>query len=142
MKAMRMLGVLVLTAGLFLLGCDEKPAASGGPALPPRRAMPPPGFNGPVPSPEAQGVAKALRGATFADDQGLTWRVRSFAVVPNPVSGQGPVVELERNGVAAWLPTPSDGDIAALHRRVHGTAHATVRGDLSAAYRQALAALR
>ncbi|MBI5369474.1 MAG: hypothetical protein HZA54_20745 [Planctomycetes bacterium] len=134
-------GILVLVVGCACGGCDKKSAATFDSLLPSSKTAPP-GYSGAVPSPDAQGVAKALRGSSFADAAGTSWTIQSFAVVPNPASGLGPVVHVTRAGGEGWLPTPGDGDIADLYRRVHGSAPASLTGALSAEYQKGLAALK
>ena len=78
---------LALLASLAGHGCDSRSAAA-------RSDRPAPGYHGPCPSPEAQGLLLELRGATLALAGGGEVVIGDFAVVPNPVTGKGPVVGL------------------------------------------------
>lgn len=92
---------------------------------------------------------QVLRGSPIGNGgPGLT--VESFAVIPNAVTGIGPVVVLVTPGGATapldtsmpngaygrWiLPVQTDGDAADLVRRVTGQAPSGFGGALSAEYR-------
>jgi hypothetical protein len=113
-----------------------------------------------VPSGTAQGALKELRGQWLKGAGGVLGPeelviVAGFAVVPNPVTGKGPVVILERptaegaarakanartqgEGGHFWVPVETDGDAADFIRRVTGSAPAGLAGPTSAAYRKTL----
>lgn len=121
---------LALALVLAVAGCTAK--------------VEPPGYKGPLPSAAGQSAMKALAGKTLRDASGNDWTVNWFAVVPNSGSpgGLGPAVELERAGVKKHIPVESDGDAADLHRRVTGSAHATLTGSPGKAYSDAISRLR
>lgn len=99
----------------------------------------PPGYSGSIASIEARSLLADLSGRTFEDTTGAlgggTITVGPFAVVPNPRTGKGPVVQVQGPDGTDWLPMHTDGDVADLWMRVHGTAPDDVSGTLSAAYR-------
>lgn len=91
----------------------------------------PPGYSGSVPSGAAQQAIRQLAGKPLTTTGGrlgaATWTVGQFAVIPNPVSGKGPVVMLAAaDGSPAYLPVDTDADVADLCRRVTGAAHPTL----------------
>lgn len=113
---------------------------------------PAPGHGGEVPSPAAQGRLAAIVGRTV-ELSGRDLRgelvIDGFAVVPNPVTGKGPVVLLRRPGAepgprpflgeqgeAGWwyLPVLTDGDVADLVLRATGAADETISLPTSALY--------
>ncbi|MBL8862516.1 MAG: hypothetical protein JNK02_10960 [Planctomycetes bacterium] len=118
-----------------------------------------PSYEGPLPSPTAQSALQGLVGRTLdlggLAPEGTRLSVRAFGVVPNAVTGKGPVVQLRAPGAEAlphdpnapqgadgrWiLPVVSDGDAADLVLRATGSPPAEFGGPTSAAYRAALAA--
>jgi hypothetical protein len=135
---------LPLCLGLALLAaCADEPVPE------PRRdtAQALPGHAGPVPSVEARAMLKELRGRSFEDGSGDhgggTWVVGAFGVVPNPVSGKGPVIYIERpesrgtpirygeEEPGRWIPMVADADIARFHELVTGEP-ASARGPSAA----------
>lgn len=121
------------------------------------REVPAPGYSGPLPSAAAQRAlhdieGQVLRGSNIGNKgPGLT--VESFAVVPNPVTGLGPIVTLTVPGGAGadldvklpngafgrWVvPVLTDGDAADLVLRVTGRKPEGLTGELSAEYKRAL----
>ena len=98
-----------------------------------------PGYSGPIVSSKGQKVARGLAGASFTDKDGNLgggeWTIVSFAVVPNPRTGKGPVVEIRKGTRVEYLPMESDGDVIDLYRRVHDSPPEGLSGDMSQAYR-------
>ena len=107
-----------------------------------RTDPPAPGYSGPYPSAKGQAVLRLLQGQVFNDVQGLigggAWTVGPFGVVPNPVTGKGPVVLLTQGDRTVYLPVETLGDVADLHRRVTGSDSPLVSGQTGANYRRAL----
>lgn len=102
------------------------------------RKMPPPGHSGPVPTPAAQGVFRELSGQKFEHPAtGEVWTIQGFAVIPNPVTGKGPVALLERDGEKLYLPVLTDADVEDLAHRID-PARPRPKGELSEEYRNAL----
>lgn len=85
---------------------------------------PPPGYTGSVPSARGQAVLHELQGQILTDEAGVfgggDWTIGPFGVIPNPVSGKGPVVLLQQDGETQYLPVETQGDAADLYRRVTG----------------------
>lgn len=106
---------------------------------------PPPGYSGPVPSARGQAVLLELQGRTFSDETGALgggeWSIGGFGVVPNPVTGKGPVVTLRQGAEVVYLPVEFQGDVADLYRRVTGRESPLMAGEdrkLGESYRRAL----
>ncbi len=116
------------------------------------------GYSGPYPSAAAQRALVKLAGSALPlgalGDTADQLVIESFAVVPNPVTGKGPVVRLHRRGQAVtpvslqaaqgadgvwYLPVVTDGDAADLVRRATGSPPADFGGPTSAVYRDTLA---
>jgi len=110
----------------------------------------PPGHAGPVPSVEARAVLKELAGRSFEDTGGAygggTWMVGAFGVVPNPVTGKGPVITIERPENAGtpirygaeesgrrWIPLVDDADVARFHELVTGEPASVLQESAAAA---------
>lgn len=138
------LGAGFLAAGLTL-GCPKS------------AETPAPGYSGPLPSVAARHALHAIEGqilrGTPIGNGGPGLTVESFAVVPNPVTGLGPIVTLTVPGGAGakldvkmpngafgrWvLPVVTDGDAADLILRVTGQKPEGFGGALSAEYKAAL----
>jgi hypothetical protein len=136
---------VVLTA-LLALGCAS-----------PKGSPPAPGYHGPYPSGPAQAVLKGLKGQRLrgagGELAGGDLIVIGFAVAPNPVTGKGPVMVLQREDSPEkpmplsapqgtrgyyWLPVLTDGDAADLHQRVTGRPHPELSGELSSEYKKTL----
>ncbi|MFH0944978.1 MAG: hypothetical protein V2A76_07250 [Planctomycetota bacterium] len=102
---------------------------------------PPPGYSGPVPSARGQAVLQELEGQVLTDGTGAfgggDWTIGPFGVIPNPVSGKGPVVLLEQDGETRYLPVETQGDVADLYRRVTGRTSPLVKGGTSERYLKA-----
>lgn len=120
------------------------------------------GYSGPYPSAAAQRALREIRGRTLAPEvlgsafavaNGVELQIESFGVVPNPVTGKGPVVRLreshrdvtpmdlgaEQGEDGVWfVPVLTDGDAADLVQRATGTAPVNFGGVTSAEYRNAL----
>src|SRR5688572_3022296 len=92
------------TALVSLLLMSVVTACANPDPLPPKQSSAPvaPGYSGPLPSVKARDLLKELRGRSFEDTDsaygGGVWVVGAFGVVPNPVSGKGPVIYIERAG--------------------------------------------
>lgn len=100
--------------------------------------VPPPGHSGPVPSPAAQGIFRELRGREFEHPAtGEVWIVQGFAVIPNPVTGKGPVAMLERDGATIYLQVLTDADVEDLAHRIDA-GRPRPQGALSSEYQNAL----
>ncbi len=103
---------------------------------------PPPNYTGPVPGAKGQYVLNSLKGKILKDETGAfgggEWTIDEFAVIPNPVSTQGPVLAMKQGGVLRYLPIENDGDIADLVLRVTGERSPLVKGTPSVAYRNAM----
>lgn len=112
----------VLVLALLIAGCAKEK---------------PPGYDEPYPSADGQGAANALSGRTVKDGAGVEWTVGEFGVVPNPVTGKGPVIFLKRGADTKWVPLETDGDVADLHKRVTGNDHPTLKKGTSENYRSA-----
>ncbi len=101
-----------------------------------------PGYDGAAPGPAAQRLLKDLRERSVTDPALApppgSWKVDSFAVVPNPVTGKGPVVRLRSGGEERWIPVLTDGDAADLWQRVTGQAPAIDSSRLSPEYERAV----
>ncbi|QDU83561.1 hypothetical protein Pla163_06600 [Planctomycetes bacterium Pla163] len=99
----------------------------------------PPGYSGPIASPAARDLLADLVGATFEDTSGAlgggTITVGPFGVVPNPLTGKGPVVQVEGAAGTRYLPMLTDGDVADLWARVDGSPPAGFDLATSDAYR-------
>jgi len=84
------------------------------------------GYSGTVPSVVGQGLIGKMRGKrlTVGAGAGLAvgvWTVDGFGVVPNPVTGKGPVVLLKDSaGKIDYVPVDTDADVADLFERVTG----------------------
>jgi hypothetical protein len=102
----------------------------------------PPGYSGPYPSSDAQTAVHELDGKTVKDASGKEWTVGNFGVIPNPVTGKGPVVDLTSGGVEQWLPLETDGDVADLWMKAKGAPHPKIGGPTSEAYRKAWDAMK
>ena len=120
-----------------------------------REDPPEPGYSGPVPSEAAQRALAGQRGLVFRDETGALGGgdfeiVDGFAVVPNALTGKGPVVSLTRKGGGSapldarqgadghfWVPVLTDGDAADFCRRVSGSIP-HLEGDTSEIYRRTL----
>ncbi len=102
--SVRSLVPLALT--LLLGACAKEPA--------------PVGYDGAVPSDEGQTILGALRGEAFTDEDGERWTIGPFGVIPNPVTGKGPVVLLKRGKEVRYLPVATDEEARALADRVRG----------------------
>jgi hypothetical protein len=92
---------------------------------------PAPGYSGTVPSGAAQTAVRDLLGKTLTTTGGrlgaATHTVGGFAVIPNPITGKGPVITLTMaDGGTGYVPVDTDADIADLYRRVTGAAHPTL----------------
>jgi hypothetical protein len=123
-------------AALLLVASLAAACANPGPSTPvnaPVRVAP--GYHGPLPSVEARALLKELRGRSFEDVDGVygggKWVVGAFGVVPNPVSGKGPVIYIDRSGPVQagddadgrrWIPVETDGDVARFYEVVTGQA--------------------
>jgi hypothetical protein len=125
---------LLSSLGLVIL------TACAGDANPPAQrdtAPVAPGYHGPLPSVEAREVLKELTGRSFKDTDGAhgggEWVVGAFGVVPNPVTGKGPVISIERRESVGtpvryggedpgrrWIPMEHDADIARFYELVTG----------------------
>jgi hypothetical protein len=119
------------------------------------------GYSGPYPSAAAQRALQAIVGRSLPPEslgtlgeRGVVLEIESFAVVPNPVTGKGPVMRLCESGRATvppaadpaqghdgvwYLPVLTDGDAADLVRRATGSVPLDFGGSTSAAYRAVLA---
>lgn len=127
---------MLLRTAILLLCCAA--CASSGSFACARREPPPPGYGGSVPSGSAQRALDALDGRTIAFAQGAApWTVAGFAVVPNPVTGKGPVVRLTQGKLERYVPMPTDAEVADFVARVDGRTEAPLPA-LDAAYRAAL----
>ena len=127
---------MLLRTAVLLLGSAG--LASLGSMACARREMPPPGYDGAVPSGAGQRALNAVDGRTVAFAQGAApWTVAGFAVVPNPVTGKGPVVRLTQGKLERYVPMPTDAGVDAFVARVHGRTEAPA-SNLDAAYRAAL----
>ncbi|MFG0319701.1 MAG: hypothetical protein ACF8XB_20690 [Planctomycetota bacterium JB042] len=91
---------------LLLVACAKGPA--------------PVGYDGAVPSGEGQMILGGLRGETLTDENGARWTIGPFGVVPNPVTGKGPVVLLRRGEEVRYLPVATDEEARALAESVRG----------------------
>src|SRR5262245_16286509 len=97
------------------------------------------GYHGPLPSVEARKALKVLGGRSFKDMTGACgggeWVVGAFGVVPNPVTGKGPVVYIERPDSVGtpvpyakeapgrrWMPMNDDDDVSQFYELVTGEA--------------------
>jgi len=116
------------------------------------------GYSGPYPSAAAQEALHALTGSTIPaagslGAEGARLALVSFGVVPNGLTGLGPVAILREEGRAPaahdpnapqgadgqWiLPVLTDGDAADLVQRATGSAPPNFGGPTSAAYRETL----
>lgn len=115
------------------------------------------GYSGPYPSAAAQEALHGLSGRTLPPGEfgpdGVALDIESFGVVPNALTGKGPVVILRESGRAPtphdpnapqgaggrWiLPVLTDGDAADLVLRATGRLPANFGGATSAAYRAAV----
>lgn len=106
MVRISLLAVLLLS-GSALTGCQPSPTR--------------PGHTGPVPSAAGQALIGSIEGQTLRPSPTSTpWVVLGFGVVPNPVTGKGPVVLLERGSERGYLPVLGDADAADLYQRVSG----------------------
>ena len=138
---------------ILLLALTACSAQGGGAPSSPGPAAP--GHGGPVPSPEAQQLLGELAGRTYVDEAGTLGGgelvVGAFGVVPNPVTGKGPVLILVQDGATPgparysgesqgrdgryWLPVTRDADVADFYGRVTGEPPAGVEaGELSDDY--------
>jgi hypothetical protein len=119
-----------------------------------------PGFDGPVPSGEAQMALKALRGKVFTDRTGALgggglFIISGFAVVPNPVTGKGPIIVLNREQTPSkpqpfsgpqgkdgyyWVVVETDADVADFLSRVNGAAAFKATGTPGKAYLKTIGA--
>lgn len=114
-------------------------------------------YSGPYPSPAAQAQLHAMSGRTLLagalGPAGVELTVRNFGVVPNPVTGKGPVLVLREPGLAPaptppgaqqgqdgrwFVPVVTDGDAADLVMRATGAAPVNFGGRTSAIYRETL----
>jgi len=147
------MNAILLVLVLLLAGSTEGSTAAVEP--------PAPGHAGAIPSGAAQKALKGLRGVRFTDTDGALgggeWVFDTFAVIPNPTTGHGPVAGVHRASFTPPSPRPasgiespdylnipvaSDGDAADLFRRVRGTAHPDLRGEMSEGYRRFLERLK
>jgi len=151
--------LLALSVLSTVLGCNGQSKAP--PAPEPARApqgLPDLGHDGPVPSAAAQEALNALEGKRLRPTGGSLGTAElvitdGMAVIPNPVTGKGPVVSLklpdspeqalklgapQGDGGHYFLPVLTDGDAADLIRRVTGTAPAGLAGPTSETYRKAI----
>lgn len=110
---------------------------------------PPPGYSGPLPSARGQAVLGELQGQVLEDRTGALgggrFVIGPFGVIPNPVTGKGPVVVLAKEGPGdageevRHLPVEREADVADLFERITGAASPLVRaGETSTNYRRAL----
>ncbi len=120
------------------------------------------GYSGPYPSSTAQAALHAISGRTLIagalGPPGIELTVRSFGVVPNPVTGKGPVLVLREPGLVLrepgpaptppdarqgedgrwFLPVLTDGDAADVVWRATGETPVNFGGPTSALYRETL----
>ena len=115
------------------------------------------GYDGPYPSAAAQHALRALTGRTLPAEtlaaEPAPLEIVSFGIVPNPVTGKGPVVRLREPGLPLtssppgspqgadgiwYLPVQTDGDAADLVLRATGSVPLNFAGETSAIYRAAL----
>lgn len=66
------------------------------------------------------------------------WVVVSFGVIPNPVTGKGPVAVLTQGKQSAYIPVLTNADCADLYKRVTGKT-SKLAGKVSTTYSNALA---
>lgn len=116
-----------------------------------------PGYSGSYPSAAAQQALHAIAGKTIVSGSlglpGESLVVSAFGVVPNPLTGKGPVVILRQPGVEPtpldpnapqgadgrwYLPVLTDGDAADLVWRATGETPRDFGGTTSAVYRATL----
>ncbi|MCY2959509.1 MAG: hypothetical protein NTY35_05025 [Planctomycetota bacterium] len=115
------------------------------------------GYTGPYPSAAAQQALQTITGKAIVGSAlgppGAELTVQSFGVVPNPLTGKGPVVILLEHDRALlphdpnapqgadgrwYVPVLTDGDAADLVRRATGESPQNFGGATSEAYRKTL----
>ncbi|MBL8766791.1 MAG: hypothetical protein JNL94_05485 [Planctomycetes bacterium] len=102
---------------IVLLSCAVVGVSWGGCS----RDPPPPGYRGAVPSGVGQQALAELDGRTITLAQGAApWTVAWFAVVPNPVTGLGPVVCLKQGTLERYVPMPTDAEVDDFVARANG----------------------
>lgn len=136
------LSLALASLSLFVASCGSQVAA---------------GYDGPHPSAAAQNALRALTGRALPPGtlaaEAAPLEIVSFGIVPNPVTGKGPVVRLHPPGSALtnpppgapqgadgnwYLPVLTDGDAADLVLRATGSVPLNFAGEMSATYRAAL----
>lgn len=132
----------IASVSLFGVGCGSRVSA---------------GYDGPYPSAAAQQALRTLTGRALPQGtlaaEPAPLEIVSFGIVPNPVTGKGPVVRLREPGTPLtnsplgapngadgnwYLPVLTDGDAADLVLRATGSAPMNFAGETSATYRAAL----
>ena len=125
----------------------------------PCSAQAPPGYAGDLPTDAGREALAQLEGRTYRDDSGLLgggeWQVQPGGVTPYPpgpgrsravearsCSHKGPHARLVQRERAFSVPTETDGDVAMLWQLVRGEPHPMLRGETSAAARDAWALIR
>lgn len=169
----RPLTLLTLGVVVMLAGCSSHASTGGEPARKDsisgasmkketsKSLLPAPGYegyDGQVPSVVAQVALEQLQGKRFRPTNGQLGAeelvIEHFAVVPNPVTGKGPVILLVRPGAPEsplkldakqgeggwfWIPIATDGDAADFVQRVTGTVPSNLSGPLSDDYAKTMA---
>ncbi len=141
---LRTVAVSLAFAGVSLFGAACGPEVAAG-------------YAGPYPSATAQEALHALAGRALPPGtlaaENAPLEIVSFGIVPNPVTGKGPVVRLRETARPLtqsapnapqgadgnwYLPVQTDGDAADLVQRATGSVPLNFAGETSATYRAAL----
>jgi len=149
---------LIVLFWLVVFGCSDPPSkavtkdpttTNAGTPTPTLR----PGYSGPIASDQARALLRKIAGAVFVDTEGAygggEWQVEGLVVIPNYLTGKGPILVLKRPGIkhsdpyqrndgTFVLPMESDGDVADIYTRVTGKSPKGLSGPVSISYREAL----